>query len=144
MNPFKGLYYCFKFQLFSWGMFRVFSKYSYIPFIKTDKCHGSFKYLCGDNGKSYKPYIIEIGSGILKQELSMVFLHEIGHLMDYLESNGYYYTMKFKPYETKITEKNAWKNAIKLSNQYNIPIDKKVAQKWLSSYGLKSAFLNKL
>lgn len=64
-------------------------------------------------------------------------LHELGHYIDF-KSNS-----KVLKRSAKAIEKSAWKNAIKLSDTYNIPICYTTAKRWLKTYDASSAFLNK-
>lgn len=103
------------------------------------------------NSTTYKHGAIHLTSGIIHINpmsnrdadiLTTTLLHEIGHWIDYQELNGNW--AGYNSNRTKY-EKRAWRNAIKLANKYNLPLDYKDAQQALSTYDqkAKSAFIEK-
>lgn len=79
---------------------------------------------------------ITICFGETKKESITALLHEIGHYIDYKSLKGYSLGkyIRSKKVEMK-KEKKAWKNALMLSDKYDIDICYKTAEKWLGTYG---------
>lgn len=84
------------------------------------------------NRLTQKTVKIGLSAGMNELKIATSLLHELGHVMDY--GNRFNYIIA--NYQ-KNSEKRAWRNAIKLSEQYNIPIDYDFAAQCLASYGMK-------
>ncbi len=76
----------------------------------------------------YEDFIIYINKD--EEFPEYVLLHELGHAIDfYGKTKKEYYKMKNDALNILLNELNAWKNAINLCIEYNIPVIKKYLQK---------------
>lgn len=76
----------------------------------------------------YEDFTIFINN--LEKFPEYVLLHELGHAIDfYGKTEKEYYKMKNDSLHILLNELNAWKNAINLCIEYNIPVIKKYLQK---------------
>lgn len=75
-----------------------------------------------------RPIRIVINKNLNKTEVISQLLHEIGHVMH----------MGNRPHRNKwhiiVLERSAWKNAIKIANEYNLPINIQNSQAGLLQY----------
>lgn len=84
-----------------------------------------------------KVYSIEVD--INSEHIVTDILHEIGHKIDY-EKEGF---LKFHRHNDRRLEKKAWKYALELSKEYNLPLNKSLAKQYLYTYGYNYRRLEK-
>lgn len=96
------------------------------------------------HSKNDKSYWINISKFEKNLNRNTGLLHEIGHYIDYKKQSISTWDYINNSNKEKHREKQAWKWAIRLSKQYDIPICAKTARKWLSSYGAEYAVLNNM
>ena len=76
---------------------------------------------------------IDIGTYPNKKQKNTALLHELGHYVDFKKLNRS--VSSIRKNTTINQEKKAWKYCLRLSDQYNIPIDLPKAKEWLATYG---------
>lgn len=95
--------------------------------------------------KPFKFVQISIEKGMKGLELDTTLLHEIGHAIDFRKK--IHLGNKYRVHSnsnSKINEKNAWKESLKLSEEYNTPLCYDSAIKWLSTYNTQYRRLENL
>jgi hypothetical protein len=93
---------------------------------------------CSINYNSSDPdFWINVSGKYSTLQKSGALLHEIGHYIDYMNLSGGYSIRDYMRSDSKEIhrEKTAWKNAIRLSDKYNIKIDFDHAVECLGTYG---------
>jgi hypothetical protein len=95
---------------------------------------------CSINYGFFRGYYIVVGLDMSNLKCNTGLLHEIGHYIDF-KKRGIKTDSKT---ETRRAEILAWKYAIELSKQYDIPICPATARKWLNTYKTDTVHLIKL
>lgn len=123
---------CFNVRCFSLKLFKFF--YKEVPFEVKMSCdeHTMCSIWYYNRTGMFE---IELGNRLSKIEKLTGLLHEVGHYKDYKKLKNYNMLIYMNSEnQEKRREKRAWKEAIRFSDKYKIPIDFKVAKEWLATY----------